>query len=485
MVIKMMKFLEKYNKLSIIAKASFWFVICSFIQKGISVIVTPIFTRLLSVSEYGSFNVFTSWQYILNVFVSLCLSAGVYQQGLVKYEDDMDCFSSSMQGLTFVIVVFWLGFYLIFHNFINNIIGLDTIFMVAMISIIWTNNVFSFWASEQKVQFKYKRLILLTIITSILNPLLGIILVINTKNKVLSRVLGIAAIGLIFYTPLFIKQIKKGGSFFNKKYWKYALLYNIPLIPHYLSQIVLSNSDRIMIDKLIDSKNAGIYSLAYSIALIMTLFNESLMQTISPWMYKKIKNKEMEKIRKVSYFSLIVIATLNLLLIAFAPEAVAFFAPTEYYEAIMVIPPVAMSVYFMFTYDLFAKFEFYYEKTKLISLATIFGAILNIVLNYIFIRKFGYIAAAYTTLICYMLYSVLHYCAMCFICKNEMKNKNPYDLKILILISGLFIVIGFVFNILYNYLIIRYLLIILIFVLLVFNYKKIMKMFSFVLDDKK
>lgn len=481
----MTKLLEKYKKLSIVAKAAFWFMICSFLQKGISIIVTPIFTRLLSASEYGNYNVFTSWESIMNIFVSLCLSSGVYQQGLVKYEDDAERFSSSMQGLTLVIVVFWLMFYLIFHNFINNIIGLDTIFMVAMISIIWTNNVFAFWANEQKVQFKYKKLILLTIITSILNPVLGIVLVTNLKDKVLARVLGIAVIGLVFHVPLFVKQIKKGGSLYNKKYWKYALLYNIPLIPHYLSQIVLSSSDKIMIEKLIDSKNAGIYSLAYSIALIMTMFNRSLMQAVTPWMYKKIKNKEFEKIKKVSYFSLVSVATLNLLLIAFAPEAVAIFAPSEYYEAIMVIPPVAMSVYFMFTYDLFAKFEFYYEKTKLISLATIIGAILNIVLNYIFISKFGYIAAAYTTLICYILYSIFHYRTMCFVCKKELKMKSPYDIKILILISVVFIAIGFVFNALYNYFIIRYMLIVVIILILLYNSKKIMSMISLVLSDKK
>ena len=50
------------------------------------------------------------------------------------------------------------------------------------------------------------------------------------------------------------------------------------------------------------------------------------------------------------------------------------FAPESYIDAIWVIPPIAMSVYFMFAYDLFAKFEFYYEKTKLISFATVMGA---------------------------------------------------------------------------------------------------------------
>ena len=82
------KIRNKYNKLPLPVKASLWFLICSFFQKGISVITTPIFTRLLSVEEYGKYGVFTSWENIINVFVSLNLCYGVYAQGLVKFDND-------------------------------------------------------------------------------------------------------------------------------------------------------------------------------------------------------------------------------------------------------------------------------------------------------------------------------------------------------------------------------------------------------------
>lgn len=100
---------------------------------------------------------------------------------------------------------------------------------------------------------------------------------------------------------------------------------------------------------------------------------------------------------------MIIIALANVILIAFAPEVIAVFAPLEYHDAIWVIPPVAMSVYFMFAYGFFACFEFYYEKTTYISIATSVGAVVNVVLNYIFINIFGYYAARYTILLCYIL----------------------------------------------------------------------------------
>ena len=66
----MNKIITKYRQMQLPAKAAIWFLICSFLQKGISVITTPIFTRLLTTAEYGQYNVFNSWFSIVNIFVS-------------------------------------------------------------------------------------------------------------------------------------------------------------------------------------------------------------------------------------------------------------------------------------------------------------------------------------------------------------------------------------------------------------------------------
>ena len=77
------KLLDKYNSLPVQIKASFWFLTCSFMQKGISTITVPIFTRLLTTAEFGQISVYNSWQGIISIIVSLHLTAGVYMRGLV------------------------------------------------------------------------------------------------------------------------------------------------------------------------------------------------------------------------------------------------------------------------------------------------------------------------------------------------------------------------------------------------------------------
>lgn len=481
----MKKIILKYKSFPVQVKASFWFLICSFLQKGISMITTPIFTRLLSTAEYGEFNVFNSWYSIAFIFVSLSLSSGVYTQGLVKYDRQRKIFSSSLQGLTLTLVVLWTVIYLVFKEFWNNLFSMSTTLMLAMLVMIWTSSAFGFWAAEQRVNYKYRALVVITLVVSIAKPVLGILLVTHSDDKVTMRILGLVLVEVIGYTWCGVVQIIRGKKFFSKQFWIYALSYNLPLIPHYLSQMILNNSDRIMINDMVGSDAAGIYSLAYSLAMIMTLFNNALGQTISPWMYQKIKEKKIGDIAPVAYLSIAVVIVVNMLLIAFAPEAVRIFAPKSYYEAIYCIPPVAMGVLFLYSYDLFAKFAFYYERTTMIMLASIGGAILNIVLNYIGIKMFGYIAAAYTTLICYIAFDIFHYVLMTKICKKFLDDVKPYNTKLLIGIAILFILMGFVLMSTYRLPIIRYSIIVILGCIMIINRKIIKEKVNILIQLKK
>ena len=476
--------LSKYKALPVQVRASLWFLICSFLQKGISVIATPIFTRLLSTAEYGQYGAFDSWLQIITIFVSLQLYSGVYTQGLVKFSDDRHCFSSSIQGLTFVLATSWTIVYLLFRSYWNDLFSLTTVQMLAMLVMIWSTSVFNLWAGEQRVEYKYLTLVIVTLAVSVAKPAVGIVFVKCATDKVTARILGLALVELIGYSFFFFLQMKRGKHFYSIKYWKHALLFNIPLIPHYLSQTVLNSADRIMIKDMIGDSAAGIYSLAYSISLIMTLFNTSLMQTISPWMYQRIKEKKERSIAPIAYITLILIASVNLILILFAPEAVAIFAPKEYHDAVWIIPPVAMSVFFMYSYDLFAKFAFYYEKTKLIMIASVFGAILNIILNYIFIHMFGYIAAGYTTLACYIVYAVLHYVFMVKVCYEQGGIKQPYETKIILAISFAFVIAGFLLMMTYNNPYLRYGFVGIVLLVVIIKRKKIVSIFKRIIDLK-
>lgn len=453
---KMKRILNKYKRMPLPAKASLWFLACSFFQKALSTITTPLFTRIMTNAEYGQFGVFNSWLSIISPIICLNLASGVFSQGLVKFEEDRKRYASSLQGLCLTLVLIWALIYIYKKDSWNSIFSLNTVQGLSMMLIIWTNCVFSFWSLTQRIYYKYKGIVILTSLTAIAQPFLSIFLILNSTDKVTARILGIASVQIVLYVGLFVSHMIQGKQFFSRYYWKYAIRFNLPLIPHYLSLYLLSSSDRIMISKLVGDSEAGIYNLAHSLSLIMTLFNTALLQTIEPWMYRKIKENKTLDISKVAYPCFIFIAAVNILLILFAPEAIALFAPPEYKDAIWLIPSLSLSVYFTFIYNFFANFEFYFEKKSYIVGATMGGAILNIILNYIFIKKFGYIAAGYTTLFSYIVFALLHYYFSQRICNNFLNGISPYNPRIVLAISVGTLIMGLSIQLIYPYIFIRY-----------------------------
>ena len=144
-----------------------------------------------------------------------------------------------------------------------------------------------------------------------------------------------------------------------------------------------------MIDRLVGSGPAAIYSVAYNVSLIMSLVTNSLVATYIPSLYSDLKNKNIKDIQDRSLTLNVIVAVLTIVAMLFGPELIKIFATEEYYQAIWIIPPVAMSVFFNSIYSVFVNIEFYYEKTKYVMYVTVVLAGLNIVLNYIGIKYLG------------------------------------------------------------------------------------------------
>lgn len=91
-----------------------------------------------------------------------------------------------------------------------------------------------------------------------------------------------------------------------------------------------------------------------------------------------------------------------------SPEVILVAGGSKYSDSRYVTMPIVLSMYYAFLYTLPSSVEYYYKKTKLIALGTMLAAGMNILLNAVFIPAFGYVAAAYTTVACYLLYYLLH-----------------------------------------------------------------------------
>lgn len=367
------KFLNRYESMSVPAKAAIWFAFCNVLQKGISVITVPIFTRILSTEEYGVYSIYLSWLNILTVFTSLNLYYGVFNNAMVKFEHDRDKYISSMQGLVIVCTGFVFGLYLVANEGVNQFSGLSTVIFILMFIEMLVTPSLQFWSARQRFDYKYKTLVLVTLAKSVLNPICGIVAFRISNGGAVARIIATVAVELIFCGYILWIQFKKGRCFFNAQYWKYAIKFNLPLLPHYLSGTILNQADRMMIQSIVGKTEVAIYSVAYNVGMLMQLFTNAINSSFTPWFYISMREKRYDKIRNVSNALMFIMASMVVLLMFFAPEVIMIFAPKQYYEAIYVIPPVSASVFFVYLYSLFVNLEFYYEK-KYIHISGVGGS---------------------------------------------------------------------------------------------------------------
>lgn len=437
-------------------KSVVWFILCAILQKAISFITVPIFTRLLSSEEYGVYSLYLAWLQILTIFTSLYLYYGVSNNALTKFESDRDAYISSMQGLTLSITIFYFIIYIIAPSTWSEFFGLSPVFLFLMFAELLVGPSLQFWAVKQRFEFRYRLLVVITLAKSIINPVLGIILVYFAKEKDVARVSSSVIVEVLFCVTIMILQFIKGKKIISSKYWKYALGLAIPLLPHYLSSVVLNQADRIMIGYMVGKSEVAFYSIACNIGALVQIVTTAIINSFTPWIYQKIKVGDYSNIKSTINFLCVIVAIVSFGLMLCSPELVLIFGSHEYMSSVYVIPPVAASVFFMFLYNVLAIPQFYFEQTRFLAISSIVAAIMNIILNFIFIKLYGFIAAGYTTLICYLLYSFGHYLVTRIVISKYSGCKFFYDKKFIASLSMLVIIIGIVCNSLFEYWYIRY-----------------------------
>ena len=474
----MNKLIQKYNNLSPQMKAAFWFTMCSFLQKGISFITVPIFTRIMSTEQYGTYSLYLSWLQLFTVLSTLYLYHGVTDNAMAKFEEDRSRFISSMQGLTISITTaVMLVTFALWHG-VQEVLGLAPVMIMLMFAEIYVIPALAFWSARQRFDYKYRKLVLITLIKSILNPVLGIAAVSLSTDKPLARVVATVAVEIVICGTIMIIQFRRGKVFFDRDYWKYAFTLAIPMLPHYLAGIVLNHGDKIVISKVLGTSEVALYGVAYSIGFLVQIFVGAINNALTPWVYGRLKVSDIKSIKNRSRSVLFIVFCIAVALMLLSPELVAIFGSSEYADSVDVIPPVAASVFFVFLYGYLSFPEFYYEKTSFLMIASITAAVLNVVLNFIFVPIYGFVAAAYTTLVCYILYSLGHYIVGGVILKKHTSSRAIIDEPITLIISICLVAISSTVHLIFGYVAVRYCLIIIGCAVLIWKRKFLIKMFT-------
>lgn len=440
-----------YRNMAREARTALWFIICNFLQRGTALITVPVFTRLLTEEQYGICNVYFSWFDILVLFTSLNLPYEGFNNGLIRYEDDKDGYASATSGLILTMTIVWIaGYLLLFRN-------TTLLSVMMMMQLLWNPGLY-LWINRERFDFRYKKPVIVSIISTIASVCISIFVVMHTELKAEARIMATVLVQSVFGLMAYIILLKRGRIFIHKKYWLFALKFNLPLLLYYLAQIVLNQSDRIMISHYAGNGKAGIYSVAYTAASISLLLVSAVNGSFNPWLYRKLKSGVFNAIRKISSMLMLLVAAAVLGLCIIAPDLIRILAAAGYQEAVYIVPPVAVSVFFIFLYMLFANIEMYYGSNRYVAVASVAAAVCNMILNAVAIPLYGYMAAGWTTLICYVFHAMMHYVNYYRICRSHKLLGSMYNVRFIFLLSLIVIGLGMFMPWVYSLGIWRYLL---------------------------
>lgn len=385
-------------------KASALYLIGNIITKAIAFLTIPIFTRLLTTTEYGIVNTYTSWVNIATVVITLSLYNS-FRAALADKGEDFESYCASAIRLSGVLFSISMVLATLAIVIVPSLRGIGWMIFACLVQAFGTFCVTAM-STKYMLQFQYSKRAVYMIVPNVLCAVLSIVLMyLHEENRYVWRILAYVVVYILFISTTFWTMRKEKTK---TEYWKYAIAYSLPLVFHGLSLVILSSSDRIMITAISGAAESGVYSLVYNLGLISVAVSTSLEGIWLPWFISKFKNREIQIINEKAKYLIenITVVVIGVMLVA--PEILQVMASEQYWSGKPIIFPVVVASYIMFLYDLAVNVEYQCKATKKIATNTMMAAAINVILNLILIPIFGAIAAAYTTVIAYFFSMLLH-----------------------------------------------------------------------------
>lgn len=429
-----MKVFKRLDGMSDTLKATIAFGLASFATSGINYITTPIFTRILSTSDYGVISVYNSWFEIVRVFATMTLIfPGILNVGLYEHSDNRWKYISSMMGVITCCTGVLAVLYAFFRGPVEGFLKLGTSLIVLMLLACVFQAATSLWFMKQRYEYNYKFTICVTIGSAILAQVASIAAVmymrkVSGADLAEIRLWSAGGINIAVGMVIFVYIIFKGRKPIDLSLWKATILVAVPLIPHYLSSVILHSTDKIMIGQMVGNDKAGIYALAATLSSLGVLFWRALSTTFSPFVNTKLGERKFREINDCVVVLLTFSGLTCILGALAAPEIIRILATEEYLKGIYVIPPIVIGIFLHSMYDVFSAVAFFHKKSTRIMVASITAAIANIVLNYICIKRFGLIAAGYTTMASNLILTAMHYYNL-----RKIEHEKIYDLRFILI----------------------------------------------------
>ncbi len=373
----------------------------NFGTKAISFLLLPLYTSILTTSEYGSYDYIIAIGAFLMPIVTLSAIEGMFRF-VIDAGSNKDEFNKVISH-SFLLVFFGVLVFSAIMLTLNLTVGIEYclyiyLYVVMLVLYHYTNNLLR-GLGEMKAYA----------INSAIKSAIQLVL-----NVFTVAVLRLGVEGLLF-SLCFSEGVAFLFVFFKKKIWRHVslksvslsyckeiLTYSLPLIPNALSSQLLLISGRLIISTFMGTAANGIYAISYKFpSMIETIYHyfynawsESASRVIS-------RGKEEAEKYYNSLYKIIDNAIFSVVILTIATMPILFriFIRGDYIDGYIFVPILLVSIYFNCLGKYYSGIYTALKKTSTIAKSTVIGAIVNVVINLSLIHFIGLYAAAIASLV--------------------------------------------------------------------------------------
>ncbi len=403
------------------AKATIYYMITSTLSKILGVVTTPLFTRLLTEEEYGSYTLYMSILGLVTIICSAFISSTVIYRGLEKFREEYDefIFSAFVFGTvsSVVLCLFLFAF--------SSILGLSSELMAVLTIQIFCDITIGLSQTLRRYNYNYRALSITNAISVIMTPIISIIFILGGTGF-RGRIYALLIVSLGICTVEISRILKKRKRSLNKKITSYIMRRTFPLLPTATSSAMSAELDKLMLVSILGTESLAKYSVAHTIGLGLGFAVSAVSSSLHPWVIRKLSENKRASVLPVFESLLISLSALGIGIALILPELFAFLAPFEYSDARVSALPLIVSTLPSFATSFITIGLVHSEKGAKTSYSAVCTLVFGFILNLILIPKIGYAGAALSHLVSVIISLIINYAFLKNTDTAEIFNKDLF-----------------------------------------------------------
>lgn len=402
-------------------RVAFFNILSTMLLRGISIFTAPLFSRLLGDSGYGVLSIYTIWTSAIAIAFPL-QTQGTLVNAKVEYQpEDQKRYQSSVLCLSILVYGLLSTLVLIFVKPISGLLKLEPFLIGMMLLQAFGTFCVSFLSTKFTYEFKAGRNMAISLGVTLTTLVLSVLLILQLphETRYYGRIVAIASTYGIIGIPAALFILFSGKTFFNREYWRFCLYLALPTVFYNLSDLILGQSDRVMLQQMMTTSMVGQYSLALNFGNIMFTIFGALNNSWCPFFFEDMKQGSLDKMKKQATNFLELYTVLSIGFILLATEVYHVFAAEAFWYGTGLIPIFVSSFFINFLCTFPVNYEYYHKKIRVVAVVTITSSFVNIALNFLLIQKIGMYGAAAATCISHFLQLTMHYVYARYMIKGD------------------------------------------------------------------